>query len=686
MTRFSVFLLAVILTHGARSQETVVWAAEVLDVSSEFGPLEYSALQALHKPNVLPGGGQNPNSWRPKRPDKYEFITVAFDTPIVAKQVAIAESENPGAVSAVYAYDEDFTEYVLFELSPTQLPIESRLLNLFFEETTYKIKALRIETNGDQVAGHNSIDAVGISAANIPISVLIRIAKGINQEIPSERLSANVNSSYVDHGPIISPDGNRLYFSRQYHPENMGGTDDPEDIWVSEFDESTGDWAPAKNIGSPLNNEGPNFISSIAMIGDEEVFILGNRYGKKGRMFVGASRATYKNGEFSEPTPLEIENEYNYDRRTDFFLAPGGEVLLISAERDETYGRRDIYVSFKEDEKWTEPKNLGGMINTISMEAAPFLSEDGKTLYFSSAGQTGYGLLDIYVSTRLDDTWLNWSEPQNLGAAINTKFDDQYFSIPNSGRHMFFTRGDVNENTDIFRFQAKDFLVSDDSPLMSSIRHLVPEEETPLLVVTGSVKDAKSGELLGNTIINIQRLPDGVILDEVKTDENGAYSFEIPAGIRFSISAEKEGFVAQSERIDPNQTRSLESVGVDLVLQPVEVGRAVALNNIFFEFGQHVLTMSSFPELDRIVQLLKDGDINRIQIAGFTDSVGKESYNQGLSERRARSVSTYFLRKGIDADRIKSIGYGEKNPIATNDTEEGRERNRRVEFQILEVN
>ncbi len=158
-----------------RAQETVYWASQVVEVSSELSHLEYSALQALHKPNVLPAHGDNPNAWTPAKDSKDQYIVVFFDRPVQAQQVAIAESQNPGSVKRIFAYDTKEQEHLLFELEPRDLPIESRLLNLFFEKTNYKIEALRVELDVQAVIGDKSIDAIGISASNIPISVLISV-------------------------------------------------------------------------------------------------------------------------------------------------------------------------------------------------------------------------------------------------------------------------------------------------------------------------------------------------------------------------------------------------------------------------------------------------------------------------------------------------------------------------------
>ncbi len=686
MKRPLIFLLACVAGIMAHAQQSVIWGSEVIDVSSEYAPLEYSALQALHKPNVLPRGGENPNAWRPKKSDGEEFIVVAFANPMKAKQVAIAESENPGAVKKVVAYDTQYNEYTLFELATRALPIETRLLNLFFQETSYDIQAIKVELDGSSVPGYNSIDAIGISASNIPINVLMDLAKGVSEKVSAQKLSENVNSTYVEHSPIISPDGKKLYFSRKYHPDNVGGVDDPEDIWVSEWDEETGDWKPAVNVGPPLNTQGPNFISSVSEVDGKEQFILGNRYGKKGRMFTGISMAFNEGGKFTKPQSVEVENEYNYSNKADFFLVPGGSALIQAVERDDTYGGRDLYVSFRNGGIWSEPKNLGGDINTASEEAAPFLGQDGKTLYFSSSGYSGYGGLDIYVTRRLDDSWEKWSIPDNLGTGMNTDSDDQYFSIPSSGTHAYFTRGKVDDDTDIFRFKVDEFFIDPEAPIAQSVGHLLAEEEEVILItVTGKVTNAKTEEPMENVKVLVERLPDGIDIGEVSTGAGGIYSFTLKPGARFGVSASLDGFLAQNENIDLNDVAKSDTMEIDLILAPIEVGQPIVLNNIFFDFNKAELRTASYPELERVLEYIVSGRIKRIEISGHTDSKGSEEVNERISRQRANSVFKYFQANGIDKSRMEVFGFGESKPVDTNETAEGRQNNRRVEFKVLET-
>lgn len=683
MKKIYLIVFGLIAILSAKSQETVAWGAEVIDVSSEFSPYEFSAVQALNRPNVPPEGGESPNSWRPKTPNKEEFIMVSFRTAIYAKQVAIAESENPGSVKQVFGYDEDYNEYLLFELTPRDLPIDSRLLNLFFETTSFKIKAIRVVLDGKVSDGYNAIDAIGISASNIPINVLINLAAGVNESLDATKLSTNVNSDYKEHSPIVSPDGKKLYFSRQFHPDNIGGVNDAEDIWVSELNEETGEWSKAKNLGAPLNNKGPNFISSISMVNGKEVLILGNRYGKKGRMYTGVSQSVREGDTFSEPEGVEIENEYNYSPNADFFLVPGGKAMLISAERDDTYGARDLYVSFKrKDGSWSEPRNLGNDINTVGEEASPFMSDDGKTLYFSSNGYKGFGGADIYVAYKLDDTWKKWSEPENLGPGINKEGDDEYFSIPSSGSNLFFTRGEKGEDTDIFSFAVEDLFVDNltKSPIASSVEHLMNKEV--IVTVSGTVLNAKTSEPVKGASVLIERLPDGLDIGHASTNETGAFSFTVKGDALYGLVGEAEGYISQSENLDFREFTKSDTLEKNIDIFPIEKGETLVLKNIFFDFNKSDLKTASYPELNRVLELMKTDKIEKILITGHTDSVGDPDYNMALSGRRAKSVMDYFIKSGIRRDRLEFKAFGETQPKVPNDTPENRSLNRRVEFQI----
>ncbi len=674
MKRLLVALISIVCFDS--SAQVVQWASKVLEFSSELSPGQYSAQQALGKPNVLPVGGENPNAWVPDKPNKKEFLKLGFDTPINVRQVAVAESYNPSAISRILAYDEAGAEHEVYTLSPSSIPLKGRMLTVFFEPTTYKVTAIKLEFDGAAIADYFGIDAVAISDSSYPIIADIPLAAYLAAGIVIEHLDKNVNSEYNEYNPLLSPDGKVLYFSRKNHPQNVGGVEDKEDIWYSELDEN-GKWTLAKNMGTEFNNAYPNFANTISSTPDGKsvIMVLGNKYIKDGKKSVaGVSISSHVGGIWTKPVNLNIVNDYNHNEKANYFLTNNRKTLLMSVQRDDSQGDRDLYVTFMQDDSvWTEPLNLGKVINTAAEESSPFLSIDDKTLFFSSKGFSGFGGSDIYVSKRLDDSWTNWSTPENMGKTINSPLEDLFFNIPANSDYAYYSRGVSENNTDIFNVKL---------PIIQS-----PED---WVTVTGKLVDARTDAPIGAKII-YERLPDGKDMGIWQSDpKTGDFEIKLPIGFLYSIRAEAKDFISESQTLD------LRNAGTDkkqivFRLRPIEVvhiekDAMFTMNSIFFDYDKAVLKPESFPELERVVQMMNDKTGISIEIAGHTDNRGTIAYNQNLSERRAKAVKKFLTSKGIDAGRVTTIGYGETRPIVSNDDEkDGREINRRVEFKITSM-
>lgn len=675
MKRHPLILLVILLSSYQGFSQTVQWASKVIDFSSELTPVQYSASQVLGKPNVLPAGGQNPNAWTPDKPKRQEFLKLGYATPIQIEQIAIAESHNPSAIFKIYAYETNGTEHLIHSFNPGPVPLKGRMLNVFVEKTPYKVAALKLEFDGTALTDYFSIDAVAISDVNIPIIADISIPELLAKGLVIEQLDKNVNSDYSEMNPLLSPDGKTLYFSRKNHPDNVGGVNDKEDIWYSELG-SDGKWMLAKNMGPKFNNAGPNFVNAITSTPDgNSVLVLGNKYLPNGKMLAGVSVSTNINGNWTPPQAINIENDYNFNEKANYFLANTKKTLLLSIEREDSRGGRDLYVSFqKKDSVWSEPLNLGSVINTANEESAPFLAADDKTLYFSSNGFSGFGGADIYMSKRLDDTWTNWSEPQNMGPDINSKLDDLFFNIPSTSDFAYYSRGVTEDNADIYRVKM---------PI-----YRAPE---PIVIVKGKLIDAKTGKPVGAKII-YERLPDGKEVGVVYSNpETGEYEIHLPGGQKYGVRAEAEGHISENQSLDlTGDTKDGMVENRNMTIAPIEVARVepdatIPLNNIFFNFAKFELKADSYPELNRIVTLMKEKPGMTVEIAGHADATGPDAYNMTLSEWRAKAVSKYLIEKGIDSGRINTTFFGETKPIESNDTKEGRRKNRRVEFKIIKL-
>jgi outer membrane protein OmpA-like peptidoglycan-associated protein len=431
-------------------------------------------------------------------------------------------------------------------------------------------------------------------------------------------------------------------------------------------------------MGTQFNNSSPNFINAISATPDGKsvVMVLGNKYVEgKNKMEAGVSISSNVGGQWSKPVGLNITNDYNYSDKANYFLANNRKTLVMSVQREDTRGDRDLYVSFmKPDSVWTQPLHMGNVINSIAEESSPFIAIDDKTLYFSSKGFSGLGGSDIYVSKRLDDTWTNWSEPENLGPTINTPLEDLFFNIPLKSDYAYFSRGVSENNTDIFRVSL---------PILRS-----PE---PWATVTGKLVDAKTGKPLAAKIV-YERLPDGADLGITQSEpETGDYEIHLPGGELYGIRAEATDYMSESRTFDLRDLTGDTKIDADFTLRsievvPIEEEAIVRLNSIFFDFAKAGLKPESFPELERVVELMKERSSMIIEVGGHTDNIGSDQYNQKLSERRADAVLKFIVSKGIDAGRITALGFGEKKPRASNDDEKnGRELNRRVEFRIVKL-
>ena len=661
-------LIAFFIISTLSAQDTQ-WVSTILEASSELTPRDYSAEQLIGKPNVTPGTGDSPNAWMPFREDREEYVKVGFEAPFRIRQIAIAESFNPSAIYQIFLYDRAGNEFLINTFEPRPVELTSRMLHVFFDLTEYDVAAVKIVIHGDAVPGYNAIDAIAISNSTLPVRQEVKILESAIVNVSPDRLSETVNSVYNELKPLVTPDGKTLLFSRQYHPGNTGGEDDPEDIWFSQWDEEKGEWMEAMNMGGPLNTVGPNYISSITPDGNTVIITLGNRYTKNGKMKAGVSVSTRTSEGWTKPVPFEIINEINMSEKANYFLANNREVLIMSVEGDPSFGSRDLYVSFlMDDGRWSEPLNLGEDLNTAMEEASPFLAPDDKTLYFSSNGYTGYGNHDIYVTRRLDDSWTNWSEPENLGPQINSPEDDAFFNIPPTGEYGYFSRNFTENNSDIFRFE-------------------LPKEHQPDAVITvrGVVYNTKTRRPMQARIF-YESLPEGKEIGTIESDPlTGEYQIILPTGKMYGYLAEAEGFVAINANIDLKDTEVYGELTKDLFLVPIEKGAVVRLNNIFFDFDKYELKEASFPELNRIIELMNKNTEMTISVEGHTDNIGTVAYNIGLSERRANAVVNYLVKEGIAAERMKAIGWGKSKPIASNDDEiGGRELNRRVEFKIVE--
>ncbi len=508
------------------------------------------------------------------------------------------------------------------------------------------------------------------------IKKIIQLLNSPDQNLAVTNLS-NINTKGSEYFPVITIDGSRIYFTGVDRKDAIGG----EDIYFSDY--VNGVWQNANLLGYPFNTKGDDAINSISADGNTLV-LFGNYKGAFGGGDNFYSERTASG--WSEIKPFRQQNSIYWD--CDGYLTADGKAFFFTSDRPggigpfqkgglfyhgEYEGNTDIYVSVKNDSGWGNPVNIGSVINTPYSERSPFLHPDGKTLYFSSDGHYGMGSLDVFKSVRLNDTsWTEWSEPVNLGKEINTSGFDIAYKISTDGEYAYFSsnREGGKGGYDIYSIK------------------LPPEAKPEKNVVTikGKVTDETGAPLDASLIwFNITNNTNAGSL--TSNPETGDYLIVLPNGINYSYFAEKQGYYSVSNDIDLSAESESKELTVNITLLSLrslqENETSIKLNNIYFDFDRYELKPESFTELDRLYKFLIDNPAIRLEISAHTDSKGSDEYNNNLSQRRAESVVGYLTQKGIDSGRLIAKGYGKSNPVAGNDTEEGRALNRRVEMKII---
>ncbi len=510
------------------------------------------------------------------------------------------------------------------------------------------------------------------------IDQIIKILQAPTEGLKIQNLGANINSSADEWDPCPTPDGKYIFFSTRGRPDSYGNSD----VYFSKNE--NGVWQKAQNVGPRINAKRDETIDNIDPDGNG-IWLSGTFEGTFGAFDIYYIRRDENGWGPLEHLPYPINTPYVDEGAC---LSSDGKVLIFTSDRPggigdfqpygslfhgNNMGNMDLYVSFKTDTGWSNPVNLGPTINTPYAERSPYLHPDGKTLYFSSDGHPGLGRLDVFKTVRLkDDSWTEWSMPINLGKEINTILDDWGYKVSLRGDSAFFAshwRIDGFGGWDLYTVTLPKFAKPQK---FATIRGKVIDPLGKPLSAKINIEDLQTLKNVGTLSSN---------------PEDGSFLIVLPLGKNYGYFAEKNGYFPVSNNLDLINFQRDTNIYLDIVLYPVEFlvekQKKVRLNNIFFDFDKYTLKAESFPELDRVVKLLKENQDFFIHIDGHTDSIGTDTYNLQLSQKRAEAVRNYLISKGIRAERISIFGYGASLPVASNATEEGRALNRRVEIWFV---
>lgn len=481
-----------------------------------------------------------------------------------------------------------------------------------------------------------------------------------------------VNSPDCEYFPNVTADDNTFLFTRNQQTKNEQGVvvRSQEDFFVS-YRSEKGEWSTATNIGPPINTMGNEGAPSLSADGRylyyaacEEV----DGYGR-GRQGFGSCDIFFTqkvNGQWTIPQNVGAPVNTSAWETQPSFSSDGRTLYYISNRRD-GYGSSDIWMCvLDENGKWGKPVNLGEHINTPGKEEAVFIHPDNQTLYFASDGHIGMGGLDLYMCRR--DSLGNWGKPVNLGYPINTYGEESGLIVNGKGNLAYFssTREGSIGCDDIYMFEIP--------------QSLAP---VPVTYMKGKVYDKKTNKPLSASFELIDLSTGKTIISSISDPVTGEFLVCIPQNKNYALNASKNGYLFFSESFlmtasaDPGKPYRM-----DVPLTPIAIGEPIVLKNVYFDTDKHDLKPESKAELDKLVAFLKANPTYKGEIGGHTDNVGDKKYNQGLSERRAKSVYDYLVKNGIEAARLTYKGYGDVKPIAPNDTPENRQLNRRTEFKI----
>ncbi|XDD51879.1 OmpA family protein [Leptospira sp. WS92.C1] len=512
-----------------------------------------------------------------------------------------------------------------------------------------------------------------------------------------------VNRNLFAFNPNASPDGKYLFWTALIKRGRSG----TQKIWYSKLDER-GFWEDGKEMAAPLNNEMPSAVIS-ALPGGNELFVFGT-FGEKellddldkefGFKKDAAARSSKNPNEYkkkiddlrneheerqrqisrrvplyksfkekdswSKPSILNFPDFYNlYRKKNDSSqevfggstLASSGRILIYSSQHKDSKGKLDLYVSkMQSDGSFSLGINLGAVINSEHEEMAPFLASDDRTLYFSS---DGHKKISIYMTRRIGDGWDQWTTPTEVSENLQGV---NFFSIPANSDWAY---------------------ISKEGQLFMAY---LPKEMRPekVIVIHGKVTDTEGSPLSAD--IHYESLKSHEKIGSAKSDPlTGNFSIILPFGENYGFYAQKKGYLPVSQNLNLSSKKKIsENIEVLLQLPAIRERGTIQINNLFFESKSFEIARESVPELDRLAEIVKENPEIEIQIEGHTDNVGKKKDNLLLSEKRAIAVAEYLSKKhSIPMERIQTRGFGDRAPLDKNDSEEGRRKNRRVNFTIL---
>ena len=509
-----------------------------------------------------------------------------------------------------------------------------------------------------------------------------------------DNMESNVNTKYNEYFPVLSSNDSSIYFTSKR--EGVEGSmnkynEYSEDIFVTV--KSGDEWkiaTPVKEINTKMND------GALAMSPDgQQLYVYQPDNG--GDIFISKR----KGNKWQSLKPFKKINTSGQENAITFM--PDNQKLFFCSNTNKFknhVGGYDIYTCTKNSKgKWGDPVNIGEVVNSQNDEVDVFMCSDGKTLYFSSNGHKTMGGFDVFKTMLKDDG--SWTEPQNIGYPINTPLNERFFQLTKNGKFAFYSSAKSGGlgGYDIYKITfigpEKPLILSNEDNLLAAFAKQLNETEieqsidiktSRLTVVKGTVTDGTVDSLkpLEAEFVIADNATAQIISSNKSNPTNGKFSLSLPSGKDYAITVKKEGYLFHSENFNIPATTKYQELQLDIKLLKIQKEAKIVLRNVFFESGKTTLKTESFSELDKLIEIMKSNPKMKIEIGGHTDNKSSRALNIKLSEARAKAVVQYLSKK-IDKSRMTFKGYAFDVPVASNDTEDGRAQNRRVEFKIISL-
>lgn len=501
---------------------------------------------------------------------------------------------------------------------------------------------------------------------------------------------SELNTDKDEIAPSVSTDGAELILSSNRpngHQTNEVGNYD-YDIYSTSLNDGT--WSTPKKLSGPINGTTDDVSNCLSYNGNKMLLHRDNA----GQMDIYESKLS--GNDWSDPAKMafQISSEKANERYASY--DPDGFKVYFTRDNPNGTSGMDVMFSAVQN-KMKQDFQIGSMVTPVNSrfnDGPVYIHIDGETMYIASQGHESMGGYDIYVSEKQQG---QWSTPVNMGSPVNTPYDDFFFASTANGKFAYIAsnRAGGKGGFDIYRVtffgpekkpvtETEDYLLASIAQPVKdhTIESTVSVNKKSLTVFKGVTIDAISRKPVEAQIEIIDNATGQVIETFTTNSATGKFIITLNSGKNYGIAVKATGYLFHSENFDIPAGSADQLVNKTIELKNIAIGSKIALRNIFFDYGKSTLRPESNAELDRLVKLMKEVPNLKIEISGHTDNTGSATVNETLSQQRAEAVVTFLTNKGVSASRMTSKGYGASRPVATNNTDDGRQMNRRTEFEI----